>query len=503
MSLRDRIDQFVEERLDGYQPRKYRSPKVIHDSLWGTSRFYEHELVIIDSPLFQRLRHLNQTGLAFLAYPSLNHSRFEHSLGVATVVKRFFRKIKEKHQTGIDGLEPLNDDPAFGLLAEIRLAALLHDIGHGIFSHVSEAIYKSDTEISEILKDPEFNHVKPSELLTYLIILSNSFRKFFETYVADQVKNVNLDAIANLIVAKATPDRYFCAQIINGALDADKIDYISRDTFYSGIGTTIDVDRLFNDLTVLRIPTGQNALVITNAMALERLLFSKVLLYATIYHHQKVKAADCMFEGLIEYIQESPDVALRDCKFNDPIDFLRLSDNDVFANISVTRTDSFVEKTLSNLRNRNLFQRCLVLSRETIDNYETAVYQLNRLAQSPSALRDLRQEIVSSLPESCRCTVHEVFISLPQQPSLREASQTLVLSPLGNKLSKVKDLFPLDGWLRAFSDNKWRGHVFCPSELQSEVNKVAKKVLFDRLGITLNAKSSAYAHADVSEDVIM
>src|SRR5260370_13893839 len=140
MSLRDRIDQFVDETLHGYKPRKYRSPKVIHDSLWGTSRFYEHELVLIDSPLFQRLRHLNQTGLAFFSYPSLNHSRFEHSLGVATVVKRFFRRIKEKHQKGIDGFGTLNDDPAVGLLAEMRLAALLHDVGHGMFSHVSEAV---------------------------------------------------------------------------------------------------------------------------------------------------------------------------------------------------------------------------------------------------------------------------------------------------------------------------------------------------------------------------
>jgi len=501
MSLQNRIDAFVQKQLKGYTPRVYRSTKVIHDSLWGTSRFYPHELVLIDSPLFQRLRQINQTGLAFYAYPSLKHSRFEHSLGVATVVKRFFRKIKEKHQNEINGFGPLSEQPTCGLLAEMRLAALLHDVGHGLFSHVSESIYGSFPEIAELRKPSESNHTKPSELLTYLIITSPSFRAFFDACVLPLVEDVSLDNIAGLIVARASPERYFSAQIINGALDADKIDYISRDTFYSGVSTTIDVDRLFNDLSVFNYPTGKNTLVITNPTALERLLFSKVLLYATIYHHQKVKSADCMFEGLIEYVQETPGTRLCDYDFKDPLDFLEVTDNDLLSRATAVHEDPFISKSINNLLNRNLLQRCLVLSRETIDNYASSVYELNRIAQSPQAIRKLREHIVDQLPSDKKCSVHEVWVSLPQQPSLREASQTLVLSPLGNELSKLNDLFPLDGWLRAFSDNKWRGHVFSPPELQADINRAARVVLQDVLGLRLNAKSSAYAH--LNEEVIM
>lgn len=96
MTFEERLDNYVKESLANHRPRDYRSSKIIHDSLWGTSRYYPHELVIIDSPIFQRLRRIAQTGLASVAYPSLNHSRFEHSLGVATVVKRFVRKLQER-----------------------------------------------------------------------------------------------------------------------------------------------------------------------------------------------------------------------------------------------------------------------------------------------------------------------------------------------------------------------------------------------------------------------
>lgn len=498
-SLTDRINSYVEEYLTDYQPRLYRSSKVIHDSLWGTSRFYPHELILIDSPLFQRLRGINQTGLAFFAYPSLNHSRFEHSLGVATVVKRFLRKLREKHQLESRASELFPDNPTAGIFAEMRLAALLHDIGHGTFSHLSEEIFQWHKEVQELLDEPRFSRSKPSEVFAYLMVTSEAFSKFFECSIKPLTTEVSLQRIADLIIGQADPGREFAAQVINGALDADKIDYISRDTFYSGISTTIDVDRIFNEISVHDYPTGETTLVVTSSTALERLLFSKILLYSSIYHHQKVKAADCMVSGLIEYVMETPDVSLCSVNFRDPLDFLRISDNDFFAHSTVEHTDSFVRKTISGLLDRSLLQRCLVLSRETIDNYESSVYELNRISQSPVLVRQLRNMIADEIPESASCSVHEIWVSLPPQPSLREASQTLVISPLGELVS-LNELFPLDGWLRAFSDNKWRGHVFAPPHVQALVHRAASKVFTDVLKIRLNAKSSAYAH--VKDEVI-
>lgn len=494
MTLEERVNEFVKDGLAGYSPRAYRGSKVIHDSLWGTNRYYEHELVIIDSPLFQRLRYVNQTGLAFFAYPSLSHSRFEHSVGMATIVTRILTALRERHRDLIPQAGP--NEPEGLSFSEPRMAALLHDIGHGFLSHVSESIYKSDREILELQRREQFSHAKASEIFTFLMVTCQAFAEFFEAHVKKYVPHVNLNRVADLIIGRAEPLNYYLAQIINGALDADKIDYISRDTFYSGVATTIDVDRLFNDLSIYSYESGLKTLVLSSPLPLERILFSKMLLYTTIYHHQKVKAADCMVEGLLEYIQEHDSASLFGYRFCDAIDFLRISDADLFGQGAINEDDSFVTSTLYKLRNRDLLQRCLVLSRETVDNYASeGYYSLNKLSGSPKLLRELRQKIVDALPSGTSCNVHEVWLCLPEQPSLREASQTLALLPGVQEPVKLNDIFPLDGWLRAFSDNKWKGYVFAPRHVQTKVRDAAKAVLED-LGIRLNAKSSAYAHVE-------
>ena len=77
-----RAEVFVNKMLIDFKPASYREIKVIHDPVWGTIKFYPWELQILDSPLLQRLRSINQLGLAVLTYPSAHHSRFEHTLGV-------------------------------------------------------------------------------------------------------------------------------------------------------------------------------------------------------------------------------------------------------------------------------------------------------------------------------------------------------------------------------------------------------------------------------------
>src|SRR5262249_19662690 len=108
---------------------KLRAFKVIHDNLWGTNRFSWRELAIIDSPLFQRLRSIHQTGLAHYVYPSAQHSRFEHSLGVVTVATRAFDALQQRNLQRFrdigETIEPNNPDNALARLREeLRLAAL-------------------------------------------------------------------------------------------------------------------------------------------------------------------------------------------------------------------------------------------------------------------------------------------------------------------------------------------------------------------------------------------
>lgn len=85
----EKVDKFVAKLLNDYVPVKNKYNKVIHDPVWGTMTFYPWELQVLDSPLLQRLRKINQVGLAVLTYPSAHHSRFEHSLGVVSVEQKW------------------------------------------------------------------------------------------------------------------------------------------------------------------------------------------------------------------------------------------------------------------------------------------------------------------------------------------------------------------------------------------------------------------------------
>lgn len=493
MAIGDHVEDFLARIFSHYTPRRVRDSKVIHDTLWGTNRFYQHEIAVIDTPLIQRLRQIHQTGLAFLAYPSVNHTRFEHSLGIATVVTKFVQKLKEKHPDGVAGIGPLNDSPTSSMMAELRMAALLHDCGHGFFSHLTENIYRWHRDIADLKTHPELTHAKPSELLSYLIVKSNFFKRFFSDHVSGYGVQINLDRVADLIIGKSDQERLFLASIINGPMDADKIDYISRDTFFSGVSTTIDVDRLFNELSVHTFKNGLNVLVVSSPLPLERLLFSKVLLYTTLYHHQKVLAADCMVSGMLEYIQRSDTPPFKGRKFTEVMDFLSFTDYEILRMNREPDKHDFVNSILRDLSCRNLWQRCLVISRETVDNYDShAPYLINRLSQSPTEMLKLREAIYQRLSGSCQLSIHELWVAVPEQPSLREATQTLAVLPGEREPVKLNDIFPLDGWLRAFSDNKWKGYIFGPSKLQKEICRAATGVLED-YGLRLNKKSVAYA----------
>jgi hypothetical protein len=137
MSLSDSIDRFVAEHLPRDREqwfRQYKEPKIIHDALWGTFELRPHEIALLDTPLLQRLRFIRQTGAVYATYPSALHTRFEHTLGVMLQAARICGALRRRH-----------DERRIDQVAEdtLRFAALLHDTGHGPFSHTSEQYFAS------------------------------------------------------------------------------------------------------------------------------------------------------------------------------------------------------------------------------------------------------------------------------------------------------------------------------------------------------------------------
>ena len=121
------VAAFAERYLG--EPQVPRSSKVIHDALWGTQRLHKHEVALVDTPLFQRLRRLHQTGFSYLTYPSTTHTRFEHSLGVLTQTDKLARALHDKYST-------TGEVVSLDRIRQLRVAALLHRLfSRSLFAH--------------------------------------------------------------------------------------------------------------------------------------------------------------------------------------------------------------------------------------------------------------------------------------------------------------------------------------------------------------------------------
>jgi len=221
--------------------------EVVRDPLWNNIRLEPEALAVIETPAFQRLRYVRQLGHAFLVYPGATHTRFEHALGAY-------------HLAGRATQDRL-----------VRLAALLHDLGHYPFSH---ALEEAGLPHHESLAA---RHLSRGPLAAALEKL-----------------DVPAESLLELIQGKSTSP---LAALISGSIDVDKLDYLSRDAKMCGVPYgVIDVDRL---LTSLTISTDGVQLHPKGFAALESLLFAKYQMYRNVYWHHAVRSATAMFKRLV------------------------------------------------------------------------------------------------------------------------------------------------------------------------------------------------------------
>ena len=243
----------------------------IRDPLWNNIRVEPFALRLVDTGTFQRLRYVRQLGLAHLVYPGASHSRFEHALGAYHLAGVALSILGEHGE--------LARAPS-GDAALVRVAALLHDVGHYPFSHALEEIgvphheelarpLISDGDVGELLR-AEFGNDAPQRVL-------------------EMIRGTSASPLAGLI---------------SGSIDLDKIEYLKRDALMCGVPYgEIDVERLINALVVLDDPhSGHATIGITDKglSALESLLFAKYQMYRNVYWHHAVRSATAMYKRLVE-----------------------------------------------------------------------------------------------------------------------------------------------------------------------------------------------------------
>ncbi|MCS6955529.1 MAG: HD domain-containing protein, partial [Candidatus Calescibacterium sp.] len=222
--------------------------KIIRDPIHGEIRIFPLEWLIIDTPLFQRLRYVSQLVGAQFVFPGCTHNRFSHSLGAMNICSMYCQKFIE--QKKIDYLE----------YRVLRLASLLHDIAHGPFSHqFDETIYKKNNYING---HDEFRNKVILEFLPYFIekkitstknnILLEELKKEVETFKTSNLKSLLNTLFTEIIKIYQNRDSYKFG-IVQGTLGADRLDFIWRDSYFSGIKgfSKGDIERIISNSYII------------------------------------------------------------------------------------------------------------------------------------------------------------------------------------------------------------------------------------------------------------
>ena len=485
--LRADIDSFVDELVDGHKVVVPPAPKFLHDPIWGTNAFPPHEIAIIDSPVLQRLRRIHQTGFSFLTFPSTTQTRFEHSLGATVVSTRMFKEIARRHPSSLD------QDAKTGDLATIRVAALLHDCGHGFASHVSEAVYRWHPVIRSVQTLEQFKDLRASELISWAIITSAPFARFIEGVNQACQTSLNPRVIADLVLGIAPDHRAFLAELINGPFDADRIDYIVRDSDYSGIKTAVDLERFFHDIDIDLLPDGRQHLILHSTHSIEQLLWAKVHLFARLYRHHKVSATDGLVQNIVSVVR-STGTKFNNVDFSRVSDFLRVTDTEILAAASDGPVSPELQELLYNLRRRYLPARCLAITPTSIKSGPKTIKKLLQLNEIEGALDRFRDELIQAIPQDERPPISSIVLSFPPITPLREASSVFVRLRGHAEAQTLNSLFRSDEWLTTYTESHWVGHIFAQRDYVDRVTNGAFDVLAEH-GIQIDrAMASAIHH---------
>jgi HD superfamily phosphohydrolase len=341
----------------------------IKDPVHGYVYVTENEKEIIDSYPVQRLRRLRQLAGSEYVYPGANHTRFEHCLGVMYLAG----KVAENHNLS----RVISDEEA----DMIRVSGLLHDVGHGPFSHVFEQL---------LIRDLEKTH---EDITSWLIESSE---------VADKIAKMgfNPQEVAKLAVGKLRkPDKAYWDQIISSAVDVDKQDFIVRDTYHTGAEYGfIDVFRLIHALDVL----GENLAVELGALsALEAFIIARIESFKSIYFHRVGRAAQIMLASAME--KANGELGLT--AFKTPEEYLAMDDSTIWTKLKACEKSKGI---IADLERRKLL-KCA---------YERTFYEKDAMVSNIFGREAYRRQMQGEIAKEAGVEVEAVVIDVPTVPSV-------------------------------------------------------------------------------------
>jgi len=400
----------------------------IHDFV----RVYDNELKIIDTPIFQRLRRIRQLSGAHLIYPGAQHTRFEHSLGVMHIASMAGQVLAEKGVVSSDDIQIL------------RLASLLHDIGHGPFSHLFEEIFEEKRKLSH-------------EDLGRDIIL--------KTEIGDIISKNGFDKKLITKLAFGDSKLQFMNEIISGVLSADIMDYLLRDGYFTGAEhAKIDHHRLTHSLDVYK---NKLALDKSSLVNFETMMISRFQMFKAVYFHKTVRAGEVMLLEAMDLAEG--ELGLSSMNLDE---YLQLSDDVILAKLlNLPEHNSKLKaskKIATDYLNRNLFKSV----------FETT---LTGKAITKKRMHEKKEEN----SKKSKIDINEIFVdssntpSIPLSPSKKESKSIILLENNGNKttakeilISQIQLVSVMSGFMKIL-------RVYTPAKNRKKVEMAAKSILGD------------------------
>jgi hypothetical protein len=407
----------------------------IKDPVHGYVYITEEEKEIIDSFPVQRLRRLRQLAGTEYVYPGANHTRFEHSVGVMYLAGR----VTENPNIS----EHLSHEEA----QMVKIAALLHDVGHGPFSHVFEHL---------LIKELDKTH----EDITSWIIQKGELKDML-CKAGYKPEDVGRLAVGTLHKPKKT----FLDQIISSAVDVDKLDFIVRDTHHTGAEYGyIDVFRLIHALDILN---GNLAVDLGALSALESLIIARIESFKSIYFHRVGRAAQIMLAIAMEKANEELGLT----QFKTPEEYLAMDDYTVWTMLKNCKKSSDI---IGDLERRRLL-KCA---------YERTFYEKDTMVSNIFSRETYRNQLQTDIAKEAHVESEAVIIDVPTVPSVPYHHSVLMESmeipvffktqgdkKVPQRLSDISKIFEtLKGFINIL-------RIYTDEENREKVSSAASKIL--------------------------
>ncbi len=307
---------------------------VIRDPIHGFIKLSPLEKNIIDHPVFQRLRRIRQLAFTDMVYPGAYHTRFEHSLGVMHLSSRLYDTIWEKDQELLID-HGLPSDVQERVRKIIRLAALLHDVGHGPFSHTSETLLPINSNTGQRFRHEDYS----------VAIIKSIFGKLIKEDPYISSHSIGINEITQMIGDDdiGNPRLLFWKNLIASQLDADRMDYLLRDSYYTGTRYGYyDLERLIETIKVGIDNETDSISICTESggcqCALE-LILARYSMFNQVYFHKVRRGYDAALGKKIETIL--PDGQFPPPTSNDITEFIMWDDWSVFNTLSAKPKDVY------------------------------------------------------------------------------------------------------------------------------------------------------------------